>query len=170
MTWQWQRTYRRLVDLEVQAGIAWARLYAVQGFDIAVASGSRKITLIIGVKKIRLRVQVLKDTCVPNTCGSWAPGWDCLGEALGGARCWHCRSGSRKTTLIIGVKKIRLRVPVLKDTCAASGLKLGLGRVVHQKGLKVVIMIVLNTRKETHLTEVEDETESSQMQGTWRVC
>ena len=24
---------------------------------------------------------------VPKTCGSRAPGWDCLGEALGGARC-----------------------------------------------------------------------------------
>ena len=69
---------------------------------------------------------------IPKTCGSRAPGWDCLGEALGGARCLGdaVASGSRKTTLTFGVKKIRLKIglkdQVLKDTCAASGLKLGL--------------------------------------------
>ena len=62
---------------------------------------------------------------VPKTCGSRAPGWDCLGEALGGARCLGVAvaSGSRKTTLAIGVKKIRL-----KDQAQSSGSKVRAGQ------------------------------------------
>ena len=71
-------------------------------------------------------------------------------------------SGSRKTTLANGLKKIRLKVQFQKNTCAALGLKLGQGRVVHHESLKVAIMIGFNTKEETHITEEEDEVESSQ--------